>query len=156
DGRLILHFDHLEGGFLTMLEPATGKELWRVPRTERFNCAAPFGATHEGRRQIIVDGLTVRSYDCETGELLGQAAGLGENSVPQVVQRNDLVFAMSGHTVKLLMAIRLGERGVLTNTRGIVWSTPRGVSYTPSPVLHDGSLYFVSDSGLLSNLDATT
>lgn len=156
DGRLILHFDHLEGGFLTMLEPATGKELWRVPRTERFNWAAPFVATHEGRRQIIVNGLTVRAYDFENGELLWEAAGLGENSVPQVVQHNDLVFAMSGHTVKLLMAIRLGERGVLTNTRGIVWSTPRGVSYTPSPVLHDGSLYFVSDAGLLSNLDATT
>ncbi len=156
DGRLILHFDHLEGGFLTMLEPATGKELWRVPRTERFNWAAPFVATHEGRRQIIVNGLTVRSYDFETGELLWEAGGLGENSVPQVVQHNDLVFAMSGHTVKLLMAIRLGERGVLSNTRGIAWSTPRGVSYTPSPVLHDGSLYFVSDAGLLSNLDATT
>jgi outer membrane protein assembly factor BamB len=156
DGRLILHFDHLEGGFLTMLEPATGKELWRVQRTERFNWAAPFVATHNGHRQIIVNGLTVRSYDFETGKLLWEAAGLGENSVPQVVQHNDLVFAMSGHTVKLLMAIRLGERGVLTNTRGIAWSTPRGVSYTPSPVLHDGRLYFVSDAGLLSNLDATT
>lgn len=156
DGRLILHFDHLEGGFLTMLDPATGKELWRVPRTERFNWAAPFVATHNGHRQIIVNGLTVRSYDFETGKLLWEAAGLGENSVPQVVQHDDLVFAMSGHTVKLLMAIRLGGSGVLTNSSGIVWSTPRGVSYTPSPVLHDGQLYFVSDAGLVSNLDAAT
>lgn len=156
DGRLILHFDHLEGGFLTMLDPATGKELWRVPRTERFNWAAPFVATHNGRRQIIVNGLTVRSYDFDTGKLLWEAAGLGENSVPQVVQHDDLVFAMSGHTVKLLMAIRLGGSGVLSNSSGIVWSTPRGVSYTPSPVLHDGNLYFVSDAGLLSNLDAET
>jgi outer membrane protein assembly factor BamB len=156
DGRLILHFDHLEGGFLTMLEPATGKELWRVPRTERFNWAAPFVATHDGHRQIIVNGLTVRSYDFDTGRLLWEAAGLGENSVPQVVQHDDLVFAMSGHTVKMLMAIRLGHTGVLSNSSGIVWSTPRGVSYTPSPVLHDGGLYFVSDSGLVSHLDAAT
>lgn len=156
EGRLILHFDHLEGGFLTMLDPATGKEHWRVARTERFNWAAPFVATHDGHRQIIVNGLTVRSYDFETGRLLWEAAGLGENSVPQVVQHDDLVFAMSGHTVKLLMAIRLGRSGVLTAGNGIVWSTPRGVSYTPSPLLHDGRLYVVSDNGLLSNLDAAT
>jgi outer membrane protein assembly factor BamB len=156
DGRLLLHFDHLEGGFLTMLEPATGKEVWRVARTERFNWAAPFVATHSGQRQIIVNGLTVRSYDFETGRLLWEAAGLGENSVPQVVQHDDLVFAMSGHTIKWLMAIRLGRSGVLTAGNGIAWSTARGVSYTPSPLLHDGRLYFVSDNGLLSNLDAAT
>ncbi|HVR35950.1 MAG TPA: PQQ-binding-like beta-propeller repeat protein, partial [Methylomirabilota bacterium] len=156
DGRLILHFDHLEGGFLTMLDPATGEELWRVDRTEPYNWAAPFVATHDGRRQIIVNGLTVRSYDFDTGRLIWEAAGLGENSVPQVVQHEDLVFAMSGHTVKLLMAIRLGHEGTLTEERGIVWSTPRGVSYTPSPVLHDGRLYVVSDSGLVSCLDAST
>jgi outer membrane protein assembly factor BamB len=156
DGRLILHFDHLEGGFLTMLDPASGKELWRVPRTERYNWAAPFVATHEGRRQCIVNGLTVRGYVFETGRLLWEASGLGENSVPQVVQHDDLVFAMSGHTIKMLMAIRLGGAGVLSNTSGIVWSTPRGVSYTPSPLLHDGRLYVVSDAGLLSCFDAAS
>jgi len=156
DGRLILHFDHLDGGFLTMLDPVTGKELWRVARTERFNWAAPFVATHAGQRQIIVNGLTVRSYDFDTGRLLWEASGLGENSVPQVVQHEDLVFAMSGHTIKWLMAIRLGGSGVLSAGTGVVWSTPRGVSYTPSPVIHDGRLYFVSDAGLLSNLDAAT
>ena len=35
DNRLILHFDHLDGGFLTMLDSQTGRELWRVPRNER-------------------------------------------------------------------------------------------------------------------------
>jgi outer membrane protein assembly factor BamB len=98
----------------------------------------------------------VRSYDYETGALLWEAAGLGENSVPQVVQHDDLVFAMSGHTVKMLMAIRLGGSGVLTGTDAIAWSTARAVSYTPSPLLHDGRLYIVSDAGLVSCLDAAT
>ncbi len=156
DDRLLLHFDHLDGGFLTMLEPRTGREIWRVARTERFNWAAPFVATHGGRRQIIVNGLTVRAYDFETGAFIWEAAGLGENSVPQVVQHNDLVFAMSGHTVKLLMAIRLGRRGDLTGTDAVAWSTARGVSYTPSPLLHENRLYVVSDAGLLSCFNATT
>lgn len=156
DGRLILHFDHLDGGFLTMLDAATGRELWRVARRERYNWAAPFVATHDGRRQIVVNGLTVRSYDYETGALLWEADGLGENSVPQMVQHDDLVFAMSGHTVKILMAIQLGRSGNLSGTDAIAWTATRAVSYTPSPLLHAGRLYVVSDAGLVTCFDAAT
>jgi len=34
DGRLLLHFDHLDTGFLAMLDAATGREIWRTKRTE--------------------------------------------------------------------------------------------------------------------------
>jgi outer membrane protein assembly factor BamB len=156
DGRLLLHFDHLDGGFLVMLDPATGREIWRTKRTEQYNWAAPYVAQHDGRRQVIVNGLKVRGYDFETGEFLWEAAGLGENTIPQPVQHEDLVFAMSGHTVRMLMAVRLGRKGDLTGTDAIVWSTARGASYTPSPLLHDGRLYVVTDSGLISCFDANT
>jgi outer membrane protein assembly factor BamB len=156
DNRLLLHFDHLDTGFLVMLDPASGREIWRVKRTEPFNWAAPYVATHEGRRQVIVSGLTVRGYDFETGALLWEAAGLGENTIPQPVQHNDLVFAMSGHTVRRLMAIRLGRSGTLTEGNGVVWSTTRGASYTPSPLLHENRLYVLTDNGLLSNFNAST
>jgi outer membrane protein assembly factor BamB len=156
DGRLLLHFDHLDHGFLVMLDPASGREIWRVKRTEPYNWAAPFVAEYNGRRQIIMSGLTVRSYDFATGALIWEAAGLGENTIPQPVQQGDLVFAMSGHTVKMLMAIRLGRTGKLTGTDAVVWSTARGASYTPSPVLHENRLYVLTDSGQLSNFNATT
>jgi outer membrane protein assembly factor BamB len=156
EGRLLLHYDHLDTGFVVMLDAATGREIWRTKRTEPYNWAAPYVAQHGGRRQVIVNGLTVRSYDFETGALLWEAAGLGENTVPQPVQHEDLVFAMSGHTVRMLMAIRLGRTGNLTGTDAIVWSTARGASYTPSPLLHDGRLYVVTDSGLISCFDART
>jgi outer membrane protein assembly factor BamB len=156
DNRLLLHFDHLDTGFLVMLDPATGREIWRTKRTERYNWAGPYVARYDGRRQIIVSGLTVRGYDFETGTLLWEAAGLGENTVPQPVQHNDLVFAMSGHTVRRLMAIRLGRTGTLTDTDAIVWSTMRGAAYTPSPLLYDNRLYVLTDTGQLSNVNATT
>lgn len=156
DGRLLLHFDHLDTGFMAMLDAASGREIWRVKRTERFNWAGPYVAQHNGRRQIIMSGETVRGYDYETGKQLWEAAGLGENSIPQPVQHNDLVFAMSGHTIKMLMAIRLGNAGTLTGTDAVAWSTARGASYTPSPLLHEGRLHVVSDNGLVSAFDAAT
>ena len=156
DGRLLLHFDHLDTGFLVMLDPATGREIWRTKRTERYNWAAPYVATHGGSRQIIMSGETVRSYDFETGQFIWEAAGLGENSIPQPVQHNDLVFAMSGHTIRMLMAIRLGRKGTLTGTDSVAWSTARGAAYTPSPLLHEGRLYVVTDNGMVSCFDAAT
>lgn len=156
DDRLLLHFDHLDRGFLAMLEPDTGREIWRIPRTERFNWAAPFVAAHDGKRQVVVNGLTVRSYEFETGKLIWEAAGLGENSIPQPVQHGDLVFAMSGHTIKMIMAIRLGRTGNLSESNAIAWSTSRGAPYTPSPVVHQNRLYVVTDTGLLSNFNAAT
>jgi outer membrane protein assembly factor BamB len=156
EDRLLVHFDHLDTGFLAVLDTATGREIWRVKRTERYNWAAPYVAVHGGRRQIVVSGETVRGYEFETGTLLWEAAGLGENSIPQPVQHGDLVFAMSGHTIKMLMAIRLGRRGSLTGTDAIAWSTSRGAAYTPSPLLYDGRVYVITDSGQLSCFDAAT
>lgn len=156
DNRLLLHFDHLDTGFLVMLDPLTGREIWRTKRSEPYNWAAPYVALHGGRRQIVVSGLTVRGYDFETGVQLWEAGGLGENTVPQPVQHGDLVFAMSGHTVRRLMAIHLGRTGTLTGTDAIVWSTTRGASYTPSPLLHANRLYVLTDNGQLSCLNATT
>ena len=73
-----------------------------------------------------------------------------------MVQHRDLVFAMSGHTVKTADGDPAGQAGVLTGTDALAWSTARGVSYTPSPLLHDGRLYVVSDAGLVSCFDAAT
>jgi outer membrane protein assembly factor BamB len=156
DDRLLLHFDHLDTGFLVMLDPATGREIWRTRRTEPYNWAAPYVAVHNGRRQVVLSGLTVRGYAFETGELLWEAAGLGENTIPQPVQHGDLVFAMSGHTVRRVMAIRLGHTGLLNGTEAIAWSTDRGAPYTPSPVLADHRLYVLTDAGMLSVFNATT
>ena len=63
---------------------------------------------------------------------------------------------MTGFQQPNLMAIRLGREGDLTGTDAILWQNQRGNSYTPSPVLHEGKLYILTDSGTLSCLDAKT
>ncbi len=63
---------------------------------------------------------------------------------------------MSGFRDPNLMAIRLGRNGDLTGTDAIVWQNQRGNSYSASPVLHDGTLYVLTDTGMLSAFDANT
>jgi outer membrane protein assembly factor BamB len=63
---------------------------------------------------------------------------------------------MSGFRDPNLLAIKLGREGDLTGTDAVLWTNQKGNSYTPSPVLHDGKLYLLTDNGMLSCLDAKT
>ena len=158
DGRLIVLFDHEgEGGFLAMLEATTGRELWRTPRTDGTNWAAPLVVRHDGRKQIVVNSpRKVRSYDYESGKQVWETSGLGLNTIPRAVQHGDTVLVMSGFINPRLMAIRLDRTGDLTGSDAIKWTATRALAYTASPVLHEGKLYFPTDNGMVSALDADT
>lgn len=154
---LYLKLDHEKDSFMLALDKHTGKEVWSVKRDEGSSWSEPLLVTHSGHKQVVVSASNkVRSYDAGTGKLLWESAGLGSNVIPAPVSAGGLVFVMSGHRSPNLLAIRLGRDGDLTGTDAIVWTNDRGNSYTPSPVLHDNKLYFVTDSGMLSCLDART
>ncbi len=155
--RLFHTYDHQGDSFMVGLDKRTGRETWRAPRAEISNWSMPVVVEHAGQRQVVVSATRkTRAYDYDTGKLIWEVAGLGQNTIPAPVQFGDLVFVMSGFMNPNLMAIRLGRTRDLTGTDAIVWSTTRGTSYTPSPVLHDGMLYVLTDSGMLSNFDART
>jgi outer membrane protein assembly factor BamB len=157
EGRLIVLADHEDEGFLTMLDAASGKEIWRTPRTDGTNWAAPLVVTHAGRKQVVVNSARkVRAYDYQTGKQIWEVAGLGQNTIPRAVQHQDLVLVMSGFRNPQLMAIRLGREGDLAGTDAIVWRMDRGLSYTASPVLLDGKLYFITDTAMVSAVDVVT
>lgn len=154
---LLLNFDHEGESMLFALDAETGKVRWKVPRQEQSNWAPPLVITHNGLRQAILPAPNkTRSYDMRDGSVLWECAGLGANTIPAPVVLQDTVLVMSGYRNPNLQAIKLGRKGDLTGTDAVLWSTTKGTSYTASPVLHDGKLYFVTDSGLLSNLDAAT
>ncbi len=155
--RLFHTFDHQGDSFMVALDKHTGKEVWRAPRAEISNWSMPVVVEHEGKRQVVVSATRkTRAYDYDTGRLAWDVEGLGQNTIPAPIQFGDLVLVMSGFRNPNLMAVRLGRTGDLTGTDAVVWSTTRGTSYTPSPVLHDGMLYVLTDTGMLSNFDAKT
>jgi outer membrane protein assembly factor BamB len=157
-GRLIVLFDHEGDGFLATLDAATGREIWRTPRTDGTNWAAPLVVRHDGRKQIVVNSpRKVRGYDYESGKQIWETTGLGLNTIPRAVQHGDSVLVMSGFINPALFAIRLGREGDLAGTDAIKWrGGNRGLAYTSSPVLHEGKLYFPTDNGMVSAIDAET
>ena len=157
DGKLITVFDHQEDGLLAVIDAATGKELWRIPRREGSSWSTPLVVTHQGKKQVVVTATPkAMAFDLETGKLVWEVSGLGLNPIPAPVQHGDVVYVMSGYRDPKLLAVRLGRTGDLTGTDAVVWESVRGLSYTPSPVLHDNILYLLTDNGQLSALNAAT
>lgn len=155
---LLLNFDQEKNSYLLALDKDTGEEIWRIARDEPTGWAPPLVVEYEGKKQLIVSASRrVRAYELDTGKPIWECAGLGTNVIPAPVSADGIVYVMSGFQQDPnLLAIKLGATGDLTGTKNILWTNRRGNSYTPSPVLADGKLYFVTDSGRISCLNAAT
>ena len=102
--------------------PPLAAEIWRTPRTDGTNWAAPLVVRHDGRKQIVVNSpRKVRGYDYESGTQIWETTGLGLNTIPRAVQHGDSVVVMSGFINPRAMAIRLGRQGDLAGTDAIKW-----------------------------------
>ena len=159
DGNtVVVLWDHEGDDFIVALDKRSGRELWRQTRDEPTGWCTPLIVAHGGRKQVIVNGThKVRSYDLKDGKLLWECAGQTVNAIPSAVAGKDRVFVMSGYRGNALQALRLDRSGDLTGTDGIVWSHAKSTPYVPSPLLVDGSLYFLSNnSAMLSAFDAAS
>jgi outer membrane protein assembly factor BamB len=79
----------------------------------------------------------------------------GFSNVPRPVFGQGLVYIATGFQEPALMAVRADGRGDVTPTH-VAWTLTRGAPYTPSPLLVGDELYYVSDTGVLSSVDAKT
>jgi outer membrane protein assembly factor BamB len=156
ENQLILQIDQDEGegSFLVALDKATGREIWRTPRSTRLNYSSPILAETEGRTELVTTHYHgVISYDPATGKELWRLDGFLGNAVPTPVANQTTVFVASGYPDKLMRAIRIPKPG---DAPSIQWEYRGGTGYVPSPLLYDGYLYLVSDKGVLTCLDPET
>ncbi len=156
---LVVNWDHEGDSFVVALEAKTGKEIWRQPRDEVTSWATPVIAKVDGKPQVIVSGSTaVRGYDLSTGKVIWSCGGLSKNVVASPVVSDGLLIAGSSYEKQAMLAIRLaGAKGDLTGTKHLLWSRRQRTPYVPSPLLHNGHLYFLRHyQAILTRLVAKT
>jgi outer membrane protein assembly factor BamB len=159
---LILQCDQEDGGpgsFVVALDKLSGKEVWRVPRTQRKTWATPVLVRTPKRVELIASGAeSTVAYDPATGKELWHAEGVSSHAIPSAVAGHGMVFVSGGSSgqPKLAIAIRLGGSGDLKGTSYVVWKYNKGTAYVPSPILYGYYLYLMTDSGILTCLDAKT
>jgi outer membrane protein assembly factor BamB len=156
--RIIINWDHEgEDDFVVALDKATGKEIWRQPRSEKTGWATPYILEHDGVVQAVINAGTTRAYNVKNGELIWACGGQTENVIPSVVVGHGFVYAMSGFRGNIVNAIKVGAKGNVAGTDAVAWTFNKGTPYVPSPLLAGNELYFFSgNTARLSIFDART
>jgi outer membrane protein assembly factor BamB len=147
---------------LVALEASTGKVRWKTPRNtpakNTFSFSTPLAIEVGGSTQIIspTSGF-VAGYDPGDGHEIWRASyGDGFSVISRPVFAHGLVFVNSSFTRPVLYAINpAGAKGDATTTN-VAWTYSKGVPNTSSPVVVGDEIYFVSDAGIATCLDART
>jgi outer membrane protein assembly factor BamB len=158
DGKLVILWDTEGDSWIAALDATTGNEVWKQMRDEPTTWSTPLVISQGGGKQVVVNATNaVRSYDLATGELLWQCRGQTANAIPSPVSDGRLLYVMSGFRGNAAFAIDPGGRGDLSDSASVKWKLDRGTPYVPSPLLYDGTLYFLKGNDpLLSSVDAKT
>jgi outer membrane protein assembly factor BamB len=154
---LVIYNASEEGHALVALDKKSGKEMWRA--------AGDALELSFGTPVLAQDGPNVDLVFSVPGELWGlnpdtgklrwfAETGLPGNIAPSVIAGDGMVFAFGGFPALGAVAVRLGGKGDVTATN-IAWKT-HDSTYIPTPILSGGRLYFVSDGGFATCLDAKT
>ena len=154
---LIISCDGTDQQFVVALDKRTGSVRWRKDRDGLMAYSTPLAIEVNGAPQLVSSGgRRVTAYDPHDGsELWSCEYGDGYSLVPRPVHGQGLVFICTGYNTPWIYAIRPDGHGDVTDTH-LAWKLKRGAPNTPSPILVGAELYFVSDKGIASCVDAKT
>lgn len=158
--RIILYQDHrggsAGGAFVAAFDTKTGKTLWRSQREESVGWGTPIAVRAGDHDEIIVSSQRrVYAYDPVSGGELWRCGGNLFEVIPTPVVGHGLIFCSSGRAGPTL-AIRPGGRGDVTDTH-VLWKSPKGSPFVPSPLLYGDYLYLVNDMASIATcLEAAT
>ena len=145
--------------FVVALDTRTGKERWKRDRRRPADQAytTPLVINVNGRDQLVsVGAYRAGAYDPATGrEIWRVSYDDGFSNVPRPVFGKGLVFIATGFQQPTLIAVRPDGEGDVTRSH-VEWTLSRGAPFTPSPLLVGDELYVVSDTGVLTLVDAAS
>jgi outer membrane protein assembly factor BamB len=145
----------VESDALIAFDKKTGKEMWKNPGIKRAWSTPVLVETAEGKQEIVLSAEgAVIGYDPDDGKTLWTCEGINDYVCPSVVADDGIVYAIGGRKEVRSLAVRAGGRGDVTATHRL-WKTAHG-SKVPSPIYHDGHLYWVEHTGIAFCMNAKT
>lgn len=163
-GLVILQCDIQKNSFITAIDIANGKTVWKTDRDDVPTWSTPAIYDGKDQTQIIVNGYKhIGSYDIKDGKAVWWMKGGGDIPVPTPVIGFNHVFITNSHgRMSPLYAIRLDAKGDISlkakekSNQFITWFEKRKGAYLPTPIIYGDYLYICRDNGILSCRDAKT
>ncbi len=158
---LIVHCDGSDVQYIVALDQATGRIVWKTPRSGALNdnpdlkkaYGTPLIISLDGREVLLSPAADwVYGYDPATGRELWRVnyGVLGFSVVPRPVMAEGLAFLSTSFMKPEMLAVRLGSDG---SQPEIVWRQSKGAPTMSSPLVVGEELYVVSDKGIMTCLD---
>lgn len=162
DDHLIFTCDGREEHYVAALRLKDGSVAWKFQRPTKagktFSFASPECITVAGKKQVISPGADmVNALDPATGAEIWRCDYEGYSVVPKPVYGNGLVYVCSSFDTPDVLAIDPTGHGNVTADK-IKWQVGQNKRppCTPSMILDGQNLFWVSDGGLASCVDALT
>lgn len=154
-GDLVVINACVESDSVIAFDKATGEEVWRTSGIERSWSTPVLVETPEGDHEVVVSMQdAVLGLDPRSGQKLWTCEGIDDYVCPTPVSHDGVVYAFGGRKEIKSLAVRAGGRGDVTGSRRL-WKSSDG-SKVPSPVYHDGHLYWVQHTGIAYCAEADT
>lgn len=149
--------DRLMGtSWIAGLDRQTGEIRWRVKRGEGDSFGTPLVANVAGRDQLLLAGKeAVCSYDPVTGDEIWKCRWGVKRTANTLTHDGERVYATARQPSAETVCIAANGTGDVTDTH-IVWKDSKTACDVPSPLVHDGRLYIVTDEGVLNCVDSQT
>jgi len=156
EDKIIILADQDEGekSFMAAVSAKDGSIAWKIARQAQVSWTVPVILDVNKQPQMIVSGTeNLIAYDPRTGKEIWKTEGVGGNSVHTPVSGHGMVFVSTGYPVKNVMAVRLNPT---PGEDRVAWTYKKGTGYIPNTILYGDYLYFMTDAGLLTCVDAMT
>jgi len=165
---LVILNDNEKQQYIAAFDKQTGKQVWRTNRDIgakgqliRSGWSTPFIWRHSLRTEIIAVGPgEVVSYDLG-GKELWRMSGMSMSTVATPFAYDGLLYVNGGRG-RGFFAIKPGASDDIslkqdqTSNEYVVWSQPRAGTYLPSSLAYQGSVYTLTETGILNRFDAKT
>lgn len=164
---LIINYDGTDKQYVAAIDKASGKTAWTTQRSGKLDerpdlkkayCTSVVVEDPNTGMQVVSPGANwVYGYDPKTGKELWRASygQLGFSTVPRPIVGHGMVFVATSFMKSRLLAVKLGGQGDVTESH-VAWKSDRQVPQKPSLLLVGDELYFVSDGGVATCLNAKT
>lgn len=141
-------------GFITAFDATNGEIVWRIQREHR-SYGSPTLIEQEDRSLLILASTgKISAFDIANGSLVWSADWSALRTANGICLYEDSVIASCASLgTKEIVRVRFKGEGDVTNSE-VAWRFTRNPGDVPTPVAASGLVFFVSDQGVGTCLDA--
>jgi outer membrane protein assembly factor BamB len=164
DNQVLLVCDGMDKQFIAAVDLSTGTDVWQTNRPAMRSDNGEFRKAYctpllidvAGSTQAVIPGAQwVAGYDPGTGKEIWRADhGDGYSVTPMAIHEAGMIVFSTGYGRTEFVAVDPTGSGDVSATH-LKWRT-RNAPTMPSFVARDGSIYAITDKGILNRLDART